>query len=182
MCLGWSQGVWILFVAPSVFRSLIHKHERTHCTHHQINFSLIYVRTLLGSRGVARASRFPWAAPQYVGNQGNESVDMWARGTGSRPTWSRQQRHPIPPITTNPKTYLFLLVSHFSYSWGAPEGQTPLFHTVGSFFWHRKSKTTQKKNNFCLLSWSDCAKLLTVVQMWPPQAVEQPPATAECSF
>lgn len=90
-----------------------------------------------------------------------ENDDMWARGTGSRPTWSRQQRRPPPPITANPKREIFLLVSHFLYSWGAPEGQTPLFQTVGSFFWHRKSKKKHKKTT-TFAYWAD----LTAQNCW----------------
>lgn len=62
------------------------------------------------------------------------------------------------------------------------EGHIQLFHTQGSFFWHRKRKARPKKTHFCHRSWSDCTKLLTAVQMWPPQVVERPPSTARCRF
>lgn len=169
MCVGWKSRGENTICGNISFRPLSHKHERTHCTHHQINFSLIYVRTLSGSRGVARASRFPWVVPQYVGNPGNESGDMWARGTGSRPSWSRQQRR---------------FDSHFSYSWegGLQRDRLHYFTRWGRFSGTGKVKQHKKTKNFCRVSWSDCAKLLTVVQMWPPQAVEQHRATVECLF
>lgn len=150
----------ILSVATSDFRSSSHKHERTHCTHHQINFSLIYVRTLSGSRGVTRASGFPWEAPQYVGNPGNESSDMWARGTGSRPTWSRQQRHPPPPLLLIQRRRYFCLFLISCTAGGLQRDRLHYFTQWGRFSGRGKVKQHKKTTTFAY--WAD----LTAQNCW----------------
>lgn len=165
----WEYYLWQNLI---YFDDLFVSHGQTNCSHHQINFSLIYVR--ISSQALVkweqpREPSFQWSRAMSCGREVQEVSPL--KHVNSSPP-------PPPPLLLIQRCKYFNMSAFFLFIVQL-EGQTQLFHTGGPFFWHRKRKTKQKKT---FLPPTDCIKLLTAVQMQPPQVEERPPSTARCRF
>lgn len=134
----WEYYLWLNLI---YFDDLFVSHGQTNCSHHQINFSLIYVR--ISSQALVkweqpREPSFQWSRAMSCGRKVQEVSPL--KHVNSSPP-------PPPPLLLIQRCKYFNMSAFFLFIVQL-EGQTPIISHRGGIFLAQEKKNKTKKNLF----------------------------------